>query len=468
MTLQGGFSRFFAGWLHGFFVNLLMFYWVVEAWAFTANFPLIYAWLLFLAVITLLGIEWGIFWSLAAIQIQKAWYLFPFFYLAFEYFCFPVFPLELGNSLVGSRYAIQAADLFGVHGLSFLTAWSGILLYQVSVNPVKIKKTGSVLVSLYLLLMVYGVTRFYTVNLAGSDSIRVTVVQPNTPVREKKDKPRKSLKYFFASLREAIDFGPSDLIVYPESIFVPSVLNSEDPRLIAILSMLPEGCALALGCNTLDKDGNHYNTVGIISQTKGISWQVYRKRHLLVMGEYIPFSKTFPSLRGILGSSNHFRPGKNENILKAGSFRLQPSICFENLFPGEVAGFSRRHPEVDVLLNISEDGWFGKTAAPYYHYHATRIRSIELRKPMIRCANTGISAMINERGEEISMNSENKRIKHSKIFEKAVLRGKIYRTENFSLYMRVGDVLPWLSGMISLIFWVYYLLPYVWKKRPTK
>jgi len=121
----------------------------------------------------------------------------------------------------------------------------------------------------------------------------------------------------------------------------------------------------------------------------------YDKVHLVPFGEYIPFHKELPPLSGLIGRGSFERGEALETITLPGLPGFSPLICFEAIFPGDVTG-PRTRPA--WLLNVTNDAWFGTSSGPYQHLTSARLRTIEEGLPMIRAANTGVSAFIDAYG----------------------------------------------------------------------
>ena len=151
----------------------------------------------------------------------------------------------------------------------------------------------------------------------------------------------------------------------------------------------------------------------------------YNKKKLVPFGEYVPFpfkifSKMFPYLEGY-----DFKSGNKTNLLIYKDFRIAPLICFEAIFPNFVSNFILKNG--NLLINITNDAWFGNSSAPFQHFEMARIRAIETGKYLVRAANTGISAIISPDGEIIKL---------SHLFKKEIIIGEISLTNNNTLWIK--------------------------------
>jgi len=231
---------------------------------------------------------------------------------------------------------------------------------------------------------------------AGRPIIRI--VQPNVPQAEKWD-PALAPQHFDRALAMTADgidpANPPALIVWPETS-VPAWLE-EVPHLLPIMSDAAQGQPMVFGINR-GEGQRIYNTLVQIGAGGGVD-AVYDKHHLVPFGEYIPMGDVLGSfgLRGLAQrDGNGFSAGPGPSLLTIpGVGTALPLICYEGVFPHDIAAAPER-PE--VLLLITNDAWFGKVSGPYQHLAQARLRAVEQGLPMIRAANTGVSAMIDPAG----------------------------------------------------------------------
>ncbi|EAQ01721.1 apolipoprotein N-acyltransferase [Pseudooceanicola batsensis HTCC2597] len=221
----------------------------------------------------------------------------------------------------------------------------------------------------------------------------VRLVQPNIPQRDKWD-PAKATANFDRMLAMTADPGDPDLVVWPETA-IPAWLESI-PHLLPMLSEAAGGSPLAFGINR-SEGARIYNAMVLLDGGGAID-DVYDKHHLVPFGEYIPFGDILGRL-GLRGLAQRegggFSRGTGARLMQVpGIGSTLPLICYEGIFPRHVAAAER--PE--VLLLITNDAWFGTVSGPYQHLAQARLRAVEQGLPMIRVANTGISAVIDPAG----------------------------------------------------------------------
>jgi apolipoprotein N-acyltransferase len=222
---------------------------------------------------------------------------------------------------------------------------------------------------------------------------RVRLVQPNAPQHQKW---HPDLRWDF--VRRAMGFnaqGPRpDMIIWPETA-VPQLLNYAEDTLEAILEQAP-GVPLLLGIQR-EEGGAYFNSAALIS-ADGSAGQVYDKAHLVPFGEYVPFGDLmarfgFHGLASQAGAGYAAGPGARLMDLPIG--KALPLICYEAVFPQDVNAAPDRP---DMLVQITNDAWFGTRSGPYQHLVQARMRAAEQGLPMLRAANTGISGVIDPYG----------------------------------------------------------------------
>lgn len=232
---------------------------------------------------------------------------------------------------------------------------------------------------------------------AGPEAATIRLVQPNAPQHEKWD-PEKALGFFERQLEytAAPPEGPApDLIVWPETA-IPWVLERARPALDAISGAAGD-TPVVLGLQRFE-GRRYYNSLIRLDRAGEVS-ALYDKHHLVPFGEYMPLGDFLANF-GIYGlasnEGNGYSFGPGPQVIDLGKLGLAlPLICYEGVFPQDVGAYDRRP---DMLLLITNDAWFGQILGPYQHLAQARLRSAEQGLPMIRVANTGVSAMIDATG----------------------------------------------------------------------
>src|SRR6056297_3194600 len=233
------------------------------------------------------------------------------------------------------------------------------------------------------------------------DAPVVRLIQPNAPQHQKWD-PAHVQTFFdrqIAFTADGADRPRPDLIVWPETA-VPTLLHRAQPSFDAI-SRAAGPVPLVLGLQRTD-GLRYYNSLVVLDEA-GKPTAVYDKHHLVPFGEYIPFGNQLQRLGvgAFAAQQGHgYSAGPGAQVIRLGDLgKALPLICYEGVFPQDLRAAPTRP---DMLLLITNDAWFGQVSGPYQHLAQARLRSVEQGLPMIRVANTGISAMIDPAGRVIA------------------------------------------------------------------
>lgn len=329
---------------------------------------------------------------------------------------FTGFPWNLtGQAVAFTDVTGQAAALIGVYGLSAL----GLFVFS---SPAALlgasgRRRPAVLTLAVAAALVVGDVGYGLHRLAGAPTVdapaggpRIRLVQPNIDQAQKwSDDFRSATIQRLTELSDA-KTGPDsmgalsfDAIVWPETA-LPFFLTEEPAALEAIADLLPPGTSLIAGAPRLEPsdDGRRfYNSVFVINDTGEIV-AAYDKMHLVPFGEYMPFADVLQrfGIGGLFKGIGGYSAGPRRQVIHVP--RLPPFsvlICYEAIFPGEAVAPGARP---DFLLNVTNDGWFGRSSGPYQHLDAVRLRAIEEGLPIVRAANTGISAFVDAYGRIVS------------------------------------------------------------------
>ena len=244
----------------------------------------------------------------------------------------------------------------------------------------------------------------------------------------------------FALSRQACE--PGRLVVWPESAGWPYQLERDGAFAGDIEALVPGGCSLLLNSARWDRSGEDeraFNAAYLLSPGPGRARrQTYDKMHLVPFGEYVPFGRYLPAIRQLARQAGGFSPGDEVRLLEADGARLGVSICFEIVFPEQVAARVRRG--ANLLVTITNDSWYGRTWAPYQHLRPARFRAAENGRPLVRAAITGISAVIDRRGRVLA---------NSRIEEATVMKARVVPLGGMTLYSRAPLLVPLLCAALA-------------------
>ncbi|MFH1798926.1 MAG: apolipoprotein N-acyltransferase [Candidatus Omnitrophota bacterium] len=366
-------------------------------------------------LVLVLALFYGLFGLTAKYVFNKPTniLILPFIWCVLEFVrshLFTGFPWAL---LAYSQYKnlslIQIADISGAYGVSFLVVCFNVALFSLFTRARK--KLVYMLAVLMLLIIstVYGRDKLDADCERGS--LRASVIQANIPQNYKWDVSfaEEIIKEYCELTQKAVEDGPN-LIVWPETSYPYLLGESNFAEEINTLAE-EKGIPILFGA-VYEKDNKFYNSAFL---TKGgeKSDYIYHKTHLVPFGEYVPFKKCLSFLKKYIdkpigdferGREFTLFPLKNTTIVSGEGIRTRQTdfykfgvlICFEDIFPYVTRNFAARG--ADFVINITNDAWFGKSAASRQHLQASVFRAVENRLPVIRSANTGISCFIDSSG----------------------------------------------------------------------
>jgi apolipoprotein N-acyltransferase len=288
-----------------------------------------------------------------------------------------------------SDVTLQPASVVGVYGVGWLAVIVATMpvLFVLKDNACR----GNALsVGLLALCIVFGVWRLDTHPTRYTD-VKLRIVQGNIPEYAKWDPKTTFLGLkTYASLTHSPGIGAITIVVWPETA-VPYYVTPHSELTHDLGSMLPPSALLITGAMRENGDRAHWqawNSLFVIASDGSIVAQ-YDKHHLVPFGEYIPLRHVLP-LDAIAGGHGDFSTGPGPETLFIPPYPpFSPLICYEAIFPEESTDHTGR---AGWLVNITNDAWFGMSAGPYQHLQMARMRAVEQGLPLVRAANTGISA----------------------------------------------------------------------------
>lgn len=391
-----GRGAFLSGWAAGLGYFALTLHWIVEP--FLVDIAR-HGWMAPFAVSFMAG-GMALFWGAAG---WMAWRVAPRSALGWaaslaaaelaRTFVFTGFPWALVGYVWVDTWARGWASVLGIHGLTLITA-----LAVAGAVALGLKRGAILSAGILAALIAAGALLLPDLfpDYSSSNGKIVRLVQPNAPQHQKWDPAfrdtfvARQLEY---SAQPRDDGGRPDLIVWPEAS-VPYRLSGAGPLLEQIIQSA-DGSTVVLGI-TRREDLRNFNA--LITLTPDGLGDTYDKAHLVPFGEYLPFgpiARRF-GLRGLAAEDGYgYTPGPGPALVSLpGIGRALPLICYEAIFPHGLRGAERP----DLLLQITNDAWFGEFSGPFQHLAQARMRAVEQGLPMVRVANTGVSAMIDAGG----------------------------------------------------------------------
>jgi len=445
------------------FIAGLVFYFITLSWVTNTlinygNIPTVVSWLILTLLVSYLSVYLGLFAYLVN-HFSKShpvsiFLLAPVVWTALEYLrsTHSIYGFSwqgLGYSQFQSLPVIQMASITGVYGISALIVLVNAGLF-VLIHPAfgkyplwrnHRKRIGVLTLLLLLLCVGYGAWTLNREPIYSTPPVRVGLIQGNIPQLMKWDPAHRNevlRRYRDLTLKAAV-FKP-DLIVWPEAVtpfffdrdfsgtqyVLNTVRRTQTPLVFGSPAVKETATKLALGQS---EPLRLYNSAYFLSD-HGVQKGRYDKIHLVPFGEFVPFRSILFFIDKMVANIGDFERGQEAKVFQLGNHGFAVSICFEIIFPDLV-----RQPVkqgAGYLVNITNDAWFGQSAASYQHMSMVAMRAVENRVPIVRAANTGISGTIDAYGRIVDA---------SQIFEEAWIISTIHpQTSEPGFYSTYGDV----------------------------
>ncbi|HCR18901.1 MAG TPA: hypothetical protein DIU35_15580 [Candidatus Latescibacteria bacterium] len=438
----GGRQAFTAGFVQGVFFYLPTIYWI--SWVSPPGM---------LGAVLYMSVFRGLFTYLFSRVLDRfgtlgLWSA-PILWVGFEYFNslgdlgFPW--AVVGNSQSSFLPLIQYSSVTGVYGLSF---------WVVAVNLVALallRDVGrrKILLTAFAALFIAPLTQGYLAlsEEHAGEKIVVAAVQPDMPPVAKE---YRGFKYNYGKLKPMTELAAEQgarLIVWPETAvgYMKSETHRRDreqvQHLVDTLNVHLYTGAYRLVSGSPVKV---YNSSFLFAPGKGIT-DFYDKTRLVPFGERAPFPELFPLLRKIQFSGGGFvagnwDSGEVQTVFEGPDVRFSALICFDSVFPGFVSEFVAKGAE--LLVVITNDGWFGRSSGPFQHAEASVFRAIENRRSVVRCANTGVSTLVDPYGRQSETTG---------IFHPAVITGEVSVRSDLTFYTRYGDLFSQICLVMGIV-----------------
>ncbi|MDH2998143.1 apolipoprotein N-acyltransferase [Pasteurellaceae bacterium LFhippo2] len=364
---------------------------------------------------------------------------------------FTGFPwLQFGYSLIDSPFA-NLATIFGVEGLTFFViATSGYIL-QIIYGFAKKQPISTGCIAVITLCVIGFITKFVpSTELDKSvEPQKISLVQGNIEQKMKWDPVHfdYTVKTYEGLIRPLL--GNSNVIILPESA-IPALEYQIEPLLQQLqMAGAEKGSEVIIGTLHRDQVGMYNSAVVLGNQNQPYSLanaQRYNKHHLVPFGEYVPFGSLLDWMREVFVLPINLSQGNYiQKPLVAGNRRFNMAICYEIIYGGQVQQ-NQKAGNADYLLTITNDAWFGTSIGPWQHFQMARMRALELGKPLLRAANTGITAFVDGKGQVISQLPQ---------FEEGVLTAEIQSTVGQTIFGQFGRWLIWGLCAVMLLGTVF-------------
>lgn len=434
------------------------FYWLKQTVVDFSGFPAWYGVVVYLLFVIFSAVQFLVFVYICrrlTTTLGKFALAAPFAWITAEFTTLRIFPWEVGHTQIAFTHFVQISDLAGSSGVTFLMFWCGEALLGGLRKEQRIHPWARVFPFVcFVLALGYG--NFQIRQFAeGPDRspANIAVIQANISVEEK-----HNVKYFlrnterYAELSRSLTSDP-DLIVWPESSITDPLPDNIANRgqLPGFDALLPPDRNLLVGAITYGSNETLFNSALAIERSGAIA-PPYHKRILMPFGEYMPFEELVPSLRALNESVGDFTAGKSISVFDFAlrnpstvPLRVSPLICYEDIVPSLAREAVR--DGATVLINLTNDAWFGRSKAPFQHHLIASFRAIENRRYLVRSTNSGLTAVVSPLGKTVSQ---------IPIFSDGVMEIEVYPLSYQSHYSRyLGDSLWWIVVGIAGCFLLY-------------
>ncbi len=477
---EGGWRRFWAGLLVGTLVNLGAFWFCLELMLEYSQLS-VFAYLVMGILSAFQGLPYALWLGLTP-RGRWEWVAGSTLLVAFEYLHPLIFPWYLANSQHSMTVTTQSLDLLGPSGLSFVLVTFNLALAGALRGRFRAVFWLGLLLACFNL--VYGLYHLGLQEPAGR-TLRLAVVQPNTWIQG--PSPARTLFRYQVMMKELLERQAVDLIVLPESAistppyryrrrgqrefssahldYYPLDLEALAPSRLPLAETFSQDLSqndrgrlalqrghsvpLLFGASGIDlRPGVSHPIEGrlplynlaILVDSQGDVAGLALKNKLLIFGEYFPFSRYFPDVYRLLPHASALLAGTEPSVLPLDQARIGVMICYEDLLSW--FGLELMKAQPNLLINLSNDAWFGKTAEPAAHLALAKARAIEHRCFLVRATTTGISAVIDPLG----------RVKGQLgVDRQEVLVADVGLRFGGTLYQKVGNLFPWLCLVVGLV-----------------
>ena len=450
-----GRPAFLVGLVQGLVQNLVVFYWIVYVTVVYGKLPLpvgVILLVLLAAYLSLYRGVWAWLYRWGEDQGLTGLWWGPALWVALEYlqtFLFTGFPwMLLGYGLESTRYLVQVVDLTGVYGLSALILLVNLGLWAALRGWSRLELVWQPVVAALVafgVVLGYGYWRLPQIQrlMDAAPTLTVAVVQGNIEQGRKWDPQYQGATLAtYQELNLQVKNQRPDLLVWPETAAPFFFLRDKELTVRLVDLARQSGTYLLFGSPAMEfgPQGDFFYNRAYLLNPAGEVTGFYDKAHLVPYGEYVPLRRFFPFIGKMVPMVGDFAAGPPGVVLALPQAGLGTLICFESIFP--YLSRAMVNNGASLLVNLTNDAWFGTTSAPYQHLSMAQLRAVEHRRSLARAANTGISALITPDGGTVWA---------SKLFTATVGVAKLPLLSLPTVYSKYGDVFAGTCASLSLI-----------------
>jgi len=372
-------------------------------------------------------------------KIEYVWLIFPALIVLIEFLCNNVgygFPW-ISFALINSNNFIGTSLIYyvGTYGLSYLT----ILFFSFPfIFFFKSKKFKIKLLIFFIILILLITVLILNRNLKkpiNEQLLKVTLVQMNYQSNQQLNTLGLNKKY--KNILKEINQSDDNLIIFGENDY-PYLMDTDNINIIQ--KNINSNSNLIIGSATKDQK-KYYNSFFLINKK---NYEKFNKKILVPFGEFIPFRYLFKFMESIAGSVDYSNGSDNRYIKINNHLSIIPVICYEIVYFWKL--IDKYNSNADLIINITNDSWFGDFSGPYQHFYLTKLRAAEFNKPIIRLSNNGVSAIINNFGNIIENTSLN---------NNEVIKSSFYIFEDKNNYINFHKIYLLIIFLISFIIFLF-------------
>mgnify|MGYP002630289977 CR=1 FL=1 len=488
---KGPRAAFGWGLFTGTLINTGGYYWIADLLEIFGALPLPIAWLGMLLHSLYQGLIWAAWaWLLNRIgnttRVGVQWTA-PVVMVALELAVPRLFPAAMGNSQYLFPPIMQICDLFGVGAVTFLIYRVNAVLYlwlRARIEGRERPRRAALATALMLAAsLVYGVVRMAQTDarMRAAPTLRIGIAEADVGIFQTETRPKiKDHLLILQHLSQRLAEAGAELVLWSESAYRFRFLRRDAARLrpskVPLVDTADEDARrdtpvldraapqrgfevpLLFGLTTVlhgaaprwEGDGTvtPYNTAFLLDRDGTIAG-AYDKVFLLMFGEYVPFARFIPFFYDWVPAAGNLEPGRELKAITAdlwgkGPIRFGVLICYEGILPSFVRPLGKQHPH--LLVNLTNDDWFGKSAERYLHFALTVPRAIEHRLAFVRATLTGVSAFVDANGRVLQM---------TRPTDPETLLQEVPLLQSETVYQTIGDALSWACLALMLLWYAW-------------
>ncbi|HOV13426.1 MAG TPA: apolipoprotein N-acyltransferase [Spirochaetota bacterium] len=449
--------------IFGWLAYILNFYWLFITFFESGKLPIPVAIIIILVLCLYYGLQYPlisfIFKKFYSFNKKILFYSFPIVFVTIDFLFPKLFRHTIGDSQIGFFPFIQIIDITGMTGVILIFLFFNLGIYKL-LNNYFTKKKITLLHFLFvvplLLALTYGFFRIEYLNkeIKKLPTTYAAMIQGNVTGKQKMDD-----NYFYTNIDrynrltgESFNGTPPEFVIWPESVFNRAYHG--DPEFLQ--QFIYENYPAPMIIGVVVWTSNEMTNSSLLIKDKQKIAQ-YDKQHLLMFGEYIPFEKTFPFLRVLSPFSNNVKPGKTTSIFQIGNVKASVSICFEDIFPELIK--KNVNQGSNIMVNITNDSWYGKDLGPLHHSILARLRAIENRRSFYRCTATGLSTASDITGKVVTK---------SGMWREEVIKTRLPLYDKKTIYSYIGELFSYICIFVFIIIMLIMIRSYFIKIRIKK